>query len=79
MPDLAQLKKKFRNRDRVVHAVACGKSVRAAVVVSTVTAQNAQLRHRLDPVGAVLLARAMSAADGLLSQRRGTRHHRGAR
>jgi len=67
MPDLAQLKQKFRNRDRVVHAVACGKSVRAAVVVSTVTAQNAQLRHRLDPVGAVLLARAMSAAAAMAS------------
>ncbi|RMF33600.1 MAG: hypothetical protein D6747_06590 [Chlorobiota bacterium] len=67
MPDLALLKQKYRNRDRVVHAIACDGTIRASVVVSTVTAQEAQRRHSLEPVGAVLLARALSAASAMAS------------
>jgi molecular chaperone Hsp33 len=67
MTDLSALKQKFRMRDRVVHAMAAEGTVRAAVVVSTTCAQHAQQRHRLEPVGAVLLARALSAASMMAS------------
>ncbi|MCX7930537.1 MAG: Hsp33 family molecular chaperone HslO [Chlorobi bacterium] len=67
MADCADLKQKFRLRDRVVHAMADGGTIRAAVVVATNCAQTAQQRHELEPVGSVLLARALSAASMMAS------------
>lgn len=54
-------------RDRVIHAMAGGATIRAAVVVATTTARHAQQRHHLDPVGSVLLSRALSAATMMAS------------
>lgn len=67
MPSLAELKHRYRMRDRVVHAMAGGGTIRAAVVVATTTAQQAQQQHHLEPVGSVLLARALSAATMMAS------------
>ncbi len=67
MPSLAELKQKFRTRDRVVHAMTADGTIRAATVVTTETAQTAQRRHELEAVGAVLLARALSAASMMAS------------
>jgi len=67
MPTLAELKQKFRTRDRVVHAMTADGTIRAATAVTTETAHTAQQRHQLDAVGAVLLARAVSAASMMAS------------
>lgn len=67
MPSLAEIKQKFRTRDRVVHAMTDDGTIRVATVVTTETAQTAQRRHQLEAVGAVLLARALSAASMMAS------------
>ncbi|MCS7000184.1 MAG: Hsp33 family molecular chaperone HslO [Bacteroidota bacterium] len=64
---IAELKQRYRTRDRVIHAMAGKGTIRAAVVVSTATAREAQRRHQLEAVGAVLLARALSAASMMAS------------
>lgn len=67
MPTLSELKHQYRTRDRVVHAMAAEGTLRAAAVISTIAAREAQRRHDLEVVGAVLLARSLSAASMMAS------------
>jgi molecular chaperone Hsp33 len=67
MPTLAELKERFRQRDRVIRVLTLDGAFRAVVVRNTVTAQTAQQRHGLEPVGARLLAQALGSASLLAS------------
>jgi molecular chaperone Hsp33 len=61
-----ELKQQYRERDRVVRAVAVDGSFRAAAIRTSATARQAQQRHKADPGGALILGRALTAA-GLLA------------
>jgi len=56
------VKKKWESRDRVTRAMSKNGLFRAAVVHNTVCARTAQERHKLDPMRALLLGRALSGA-----------------
>ncbi len=67
MASLSELKERFRQRDRVIRVLTLDGTLRAVVVRNTVTAQTAQQRHGLEPVGAKLLAQALGGASLLAS------------
>jgi molecular chaperone Hsp33 len=67
MATLAELKQRFRQRDRVIRALTLDGAFRGVAINNTVVAQTAQQRHRLEPVGARLLAQALGAASLLAS------------
>jgi len=60
------LKRQYRDRDRVVRAMASDGTFRAAAIRTSATARQAQERHRADPGGSLILGRALTAA-GLLA------------
>ena len=62
MTDKDKIKKKWTDRDRVTKAISNDRQFRAAVLHSTVTTQNAQQRHKLDPMRALILGRALTGA-----------------
>jgi len=57
-----RIKKQWAERDRVTKAISRDGQFRAAVVHNTVSVQNAQQRHKLDPMRALLLGRALTGA-----------------
>lgn len=56
------LRKKWQTRDRVTRAMTRSGLFRAAVVHNSVSAKTAQERHKLDPMRALVLGRALSGA-----------------
>lgn len=62
-----ELKRQYRDRDRVVRAMAQDGSFRAAAIRTSSTARQAQIRHHAEPAGALVLARALTAASLLAS------------
>ncbi len=67
MATIAELKQRFRQRDRVVRVLSLDGAFRAVAIKNTVVAQTAQQRHGLEPVGARLLAQALASASLLAS------------
>lgn len=67
MNDERSLKEKWEHRDRVTKAISKDGFFRAAVVHNTNTAQTAQRRHKLEPLRALLVARALSGASLMAS------------
>lgn len=62
-----ELKQQYRERDRVVRAMATNGWFRAAAIRTSNAARIAHQRHEVDPGGALILARALSAAALLAS------------
>lgn len=67
MATVAELKRLFRERDRVVRVLSIDGAFRAVAIKNTGVAQTAQHRHGLEPVGARLLAQALASASLLAS------------
>ncbi len=57
-----ELKRKWANRDRVTRAISADGFFRAAVVHNPNTVRTAQDNHALDPMSALILARALTGA-----------------
>ncbi len=62
-----ELKKKFLQRDRSARALTNDGKFRAAAVINTNTAKEAQRRHTIDPLSTLLLSRSLAAASLLAS------------
>jgi molecular chaperone Hsp33 len=67
MATLAELKQRFRQRDRVIRVLTLDGAFRGVAIKNTVVAQTAQQRHGLEPTGARLLAQALGSASLLAS------------
>ncbi len=67
MATIAELKRQFRERDRVIRVLTLDGAFRAVAIKNTGVAQTAQQRHGLEPVGARLLAQALASASLLAS------------
>lgn len=61
------LKRQFKERDRVVRAISRNGLFRAAAVKTTAASRVAQERHQLDALGAVALGRALTASSLMAS------------
>lgn len=60
--NIENIRKKWTDRDRVVKAITADGMFRAAVVHNVLTVKTAQLKHGLDPLRALVLARTMTGA-----------------
>ncbi len=65
--DTNELKQKFLHRDRSARAITTDGTFRAAAIVNTNAAREAQRRHHLDPLSTLLLSRSLAAASLLAS------------
>lgn len=70
-PDHNTVKAMWEQRDRVTRAMSEDGLFRVAVIQNTAVTRTAQQRHELDPVRAVLLARALTSASLLASFMKG--------
>lgn len=61
------LKKQYRDRDRVVRAITKDGFFRASVIRTSVMTRTAQERHALDPIRSLILARALTGASLMAS------------
>lgn len=60
--DIESIRKNWTGRDRVVKAITADGMFRAAVVNSTQTVKTAQQKHQLEPLRAMILARALTGS-----------------
>ena len=59
---IEELKKKFAERDRILHIISKNGSFRAVIVRNTTTVKSAQKVHNLDNISAYFLAKTMTSA-----------------
>lgn len=64
-------KEEFLNKDRIIKSISTGKSIKIHVVKTTEVVQEAQKRHNLSPIAALMLGRMMTGTMLIAAQLKG--------